>query len=57
MTFAIVLKRFFTIKIAPVRGQLHLHGSPTDIGHSSIYGNCLGSVTDHGVWGGGMLEK
>ena len=37
------------------RGQLHFHGSPTDIGHSSIYGKCQGSC---GVWGGGgNIEK
>ena len=40
-----------------VRGQLHFHRSPTDIGHGSIYGNCQGSVVDRGVWEEGMLEK
>ena len=40
-----------------LRGQLHFHGSPMDIGHGSVYGNCQGSVADCGVWGGGMLEK
>ena len=39
------------------RGQLHLYGSPTDIGHSSIHGNCQGSLADRGIWGGRMLEK
>ena len=39
------------------QGQLHFHGSPTDIVHGSIYGNCQGYVADRGVWGGGMLEK
>ena len=28
-----------------------------DIGHGSIYGNCQGSVSNHGDWGGGILEK
>ena len=46
----------FTSTLKP-RGQLHFHGSHTDIGHGSIYGNCQGSLADGGVWGGGMLEK
>ena len=37
--------------------QLHFHGSPTDIGHGSIHGNCQGSRADARVWGGGMFEK
>ena len=50
-------KKGFKAQGAFIRGQLHFHGSPTDIGHGSIYGNCQGSVADRGVWGGGMLEK
>ena len=32
--------------------QLHLHGSPMDIGHGSMYGNYQGFLVDRGVWGG-----
>ena len=35
-----------------IRGQLHFQGSPMDIGHGFIYGNCQGSVADGGVLGG-----
>ena len=38
-------------------GPSYTLGSPTDIGHSSIYCNFQGSLVDRGVWGGGILEK
>ena len=40
-----------------LRGQLHLHGSPTDIGHGSINDNCQGSLAHCRVWGGGTLKS
>ena len=39
-------------KLVFVSGQLHFHGSPTDIGYGSIYGKCHGSLADRRVWGG-----
>ena len=40
-----------------IRGQLHLHGSSTDIGHGSIYGNCQRCLVDRGVLERGNVRK